>query len=89
MPDDQPPSGSKWWSFAGRDRYHTYYKPTNNVPGIALFVLIAGLGTVAATVAGLHVLRLGHVVHADAVLGGCGLFVLLIGVTQARALLRH
>jgi hypothetical protein len=78
----------KWWVKDPQTARHIYLNPTNSVPGMVLFGLIALLGCLAIVVAARNVIR-DQVLHReDALLGGVGLFCCVLAAFQFRRLLR-
>jgi len=87
MTNQENPSG-KWWRRGPSTRYHRYYWATTNRQGQLLFLLIAMLGFVAAGVAAFHWSQMDALAHGDKMLGGIGLFCIVLGLWQLRALSR-
>jgi hypothetical protein len=88
MQDDPEKREGRWWRRGRQTRLHVYYEPTSNVQGILLFSLLAILGAIAVIIAGIHDLQTHSDQHENRVLGGIGLFCLVLALVQIRNLMR-
>lgn len=79
----------KFWRPGAKTRWHSYFQPRTNIPGVLLFGLIGLLGAFALAVAGWSAIAHGALARSDATLGAVGLVALALGAWQARALARR
>jgi hypothetical protein len=82
-PNDGRPG---YWIRGERTRLHRYFYPSDDRAGLALMLLIAGLGLLAFGIGLTHVSRSSHVHRADLVLIGIGFVVAAVGLYQASRL---
>lgn len=87
MPDPEPKR--PWFRLQGRSRRHTYYRAVSDVPGILLFALITLLGLAALGAAGWHWHASHRFVHADRVMAGIGVFLVVLGAWEGVKLARR
>ena len=77
------PPKEPYWRRGASGRYHTYYTPATNLPGVLLMGLIAVLGALAVVIAVRHGLHSTPVARRDVVLGLCGVGAFAVGCVQA------
>jgi len=79
----------RWWTRGARTSRHIYFYPTNNVPGVILFAFIVLLGCAALAVAVVRSTHSRHLDSQNAVLGGVGIFCIVLGAAQISRLIRN
>ncbi|MDF8332040.1 hypothetical protein [Novosphingobium cyanobacteriorum] len=87
MPSAPPPRG-KWRPFTGTPRSRQQDRAATSLPGLLLFVLIIGLGLSALFTAFTHARAVHAFTGADRPLALAGAAMVLIGLLQARKLIR-
>jgi len=83
------PPQKPYWKRGARTKWHSYYYPASDLPGVLLFGLIAALGMMALVVAARHILMSAAVVRRDGTLLVIGLGMLVLGAAQAYRLWRE
>jgi hypothetical protein len=78
-----------YWTHGARTKWHTYFTPADDRPGVLLFGLIAALGAVALVVAARHILNAEALVRRDGVLLAIGLAAFVLGSVQGYRLWRE
>ncbi|MBU6269423.1 MAG: hypothetical protein KGN34_17890 [Sphingomonadales bacterium] len=87
MSDPEP--RRPWFRLVARTKRHTYYRAVSNVPGMLLFALIVVLGAAALVAAVRDYRHLHMLVREDRILGGIGLFLIVLGIWQGVKLARR
>ena len=82
------PPQKPYWTRGARTKWHSYYYPASDLPGVLLFGLIAALGMVALVVAARHILMSAAVERRDGLLLVIGLGMFVLGTVQGCRLWR-
>jgi hypothetical protein len=85
----QPDKNRAFWVRGPRTSRHIYFYPTNDLPGIALFVLIAALGAIALGIGVLHLIGAHAIIRRDVILAVVGAAATPLGLVQAVRLWRQ
>jgi hypothetical protein len=86
--NESTPGSKPYWTRGAKTKWHTYFYPANDLPGVLLFGLIALLGAAAVVVAARHILISDTIVRRDGTLLGIGLFAFVLGSVQGYRLWR-